>query len=143
MGDPLLTTVAGLIAGALMGMTFTTHMALLLVYHPPEVLIKRAAESTVAGLITFSTAIVFIGWNLLAVAMSFVALATQSGDPPKISVAPSPAYLFVVLFMTLFIAIPAFIFFRDRKNHLIGELLVFAGVFGFLIPNLVIAIHRS
>ena len=45
MDDPLRTVVAGLIGGALMGMSFMTHMALLLVYHPPEVLKKRAVES--------------------------------------------------------------------------------------------------
>lgn len=143
MEEPLRTAVAGLIGGALMGMTFVTHMALLLVYHPPEVLRKRAAESTVSGLITVSTLITFIIWNVLAVIMSFVALATQSNDPPQVSVAPSPAYLFVVVFLTLFIAIPALIFFRDRKKHLVGELLVFASIFGLLIPNLVVVIHRT
>lgn len=143
MDDPLLTVVAGMIAGALMGMTFITHMALLLVHHPPEFLKRRAVESTVAGLITASTAITFVSWNVLAVVMSFVALATQSGDQAQISVAPSPAYLFVVLFLTFFFAIPAFIFFRDHKKHLVAELIVFAGIFGLLIPNLVVAVHRT
>lgn len=143
MDDPLRTVVAGLIGGALMGMTFITHMALLLVYHPPEVLKKRAVESTVSGLITVSSLIMFISWNILAIAMSFAALAAQSSDEPKISIAPSPVYLFIVMFLTAFIAIPAFIFFRDRKQHLVGELLVFLGIFGLLIPNLVVAVHRT
>lgn len=143
MDDPILTTVAGLIGGALMGMTFTAHMALLLVYHPPELLRKRAEESTVAGLITVLTAVTFVSWNVLAIVMSFAALATQSSDTPEVSVAPSPAYLFIVLFLTVFIAIPAFIFFRDRKRHLIAGLLLFVGVFGLLIPNLVVAVHRA
>ena len=143
MEDPLRTVVAGLIGGALMAMTFTTHMALLLVYSPPEALRKRAAESTVTGLITVSTLIAFAGWNILAVVMSFVALATQSSDSPQVSVAPSPAYLFVVVFLTMFIAIPAFVFFRDRKKHPAGELLLFAAIFGLLIPNLVVVIHRT
>lgn len=143
MEDPLRTLVVGLIGGALMAMFFITHMALLLVNHPPEFLRKRAEESAVAGLITVSTLIIFISWNALAIIMSFVALATQSSENPQISVAPSPVYLFVVVFLTLFTAIPALIFFRDRKKHLVGELLVFAGVFGLLIPNLVVAVHRA
>ena len=143
MEDPLRTAVAGLIGGALMGMTFVTHMALLLVYSPPEALRKRAAETTVTGLITVSTLIALISWNVLAVIMSFVARATRSGGPPEVAIAPSPAYLFAVLFLTVFIAIPALVFFRDRKKHLIGELLVFAGIFGLLIPNLVLVIHRD
>ncbi|HIN15889.1 MAG TPA: hypothetical protein EYM69_09745 [Dehalococcoidia bacterium] len=143
MDDPLRTVVAGLIGGALMGMSFMTHMALLLVYHPPEVLKKRAVESTVSGLITVASVITFFSWNLLAIAMAFAALATQSSDQPQVSVAPSPVYLFIVMFLTVFIAIPAFIFFRDRKQHLIGELLIFLGIFGLLIPNLVVVVHRT
>ena len=143
MDDPLRTVVAGLIGGALMGMSFMTHMALLLVYHPPEVLKKRAVESTVSGLITVASVITFVSWNLLAIAMAFAALATQSSNQPQVSVAPSPVYLFIVMFLTVFIAIPAFIFFRDRKQHLIGELLIFLGIFGLLIPNLVVVVHRT
>ena len=143
MDDPLRTVVAGLIGGALMGMSFMTHMALLLVYHPPEVLKKRAVESTVSGLITVASVITFVSWNLLAIAMAFAALATQSSDQPQVSVAPSPVYLFIAMFLTVFIAIPAFIFFRDRKQHLIGELLIFLGIFGLLIPNLVVVVHRT
>ena len=143
MDDPLRTVVAGLIGGALMGMSFMTHMALLLVYHPPEVLKKRAVESTVSGLITVASVITFVSWNLLAIAMAFAALATQSSDQPQVSVAPSPVYLFIVMFLTVFIAIPAFIFFRDRKQHLIGELLIFLGIFGLLIPNLVVVVNRT
>jgi sterol desaturase/sphingolipid hydroxylase (fatty acid hydroxylase superfamily) len=143
MDDPLRTVVAGLIGGALMGMSFMTHMALLLVYHPPEVLKKRAVESTVSSLITVASVITFVSWNLLAIVMAFAALATQSSDQPQVSVAPSPVYLFIVMFLTVFIAIPAFIFFRDRKQHLIGELLIFLGIFGLLIPNLVVVVHRT
>lgn len=143
MDDPLRTVVAGLIGGALMGMSFMTHMALLLVYHPPEVLKKRAVESTVSSLITVASVITFVSWNLLAIAMAFAALATQSSDQPQVSVAPSPVYLFIAMFLTVFIAIPAFIFFRDRKQHLIGELLIFLGIFGLLIPNLVVVVHRT
>ena len=143
MDDPLRTVIAGMIGGALMGMVFVTHMALLLVYNPPVVLKNRAAESTVSTLITMSALVSFVGWTVLAIVMALAAQATQSSDNPAVSVAPSPAYLGVVVFLTAFIAIPALIFFRDRKNHLIGELLLFVGIFGFLIPNLVVAVHRG
>lgn len=143
MDEPLRTMIAGMIGGALMGMVFVTHMALLLVYNPPAALSKRAAESTVSTLITMSALVSFVGWTVLAIVMALAAQATQSSDSPGISLAPSPAYLLVVLFLTAFIAIPALIFFRDRKKHLIGELLMFIGVFGLLIPNLVVAVHRG
>ncbi|MBN4059298.1 hypothetical protein JYT32_00080 [Dehalococcoides mccartyi] len=143
MEEPLRTVVAGMIGGALMGLVFVTHMALLLVFSPPEVLKNRAEESNVSNLITLSALVMFMGWTLLAILMSFAAKVTQSGDPPVISIAPSPAYLFIVTFITLFIAIPAFIFFRDRQKHMAGELFVFVGIFGLLIPNLVVAIHQA
>ena len=85
----------------------------------------------------------FVSWHALAIAMSFIALATQSSESPQVSIAPSPAYLFVVVFLALFSAIPALIFFRNYKKHLVGELLVFVGLFGLLIPNLVVVIHRT
>jgi cytochrome bd-type quinol oxidase subunit 2 len=132
-----------MIGGALMGMVFVTHLALLLVYRPPRALRERAAESTVANLITMAALVTFLGWNVLAIMMAFAAQALLSGDGTQLSIAPSPIYLFVVLFVVLFISIPAFIFFRDRKQHLLGEILVFLGIFGFLIPNLVVAIQRS
>jgi len=63
------------------------------------------------------------------------------GVDPHVSVAPSPMYLFAVLFVTLFLAIPAFVFFRDRKNHLLGQIVLFIGIYGFLIPNMVVAVQ--
>ena len=143
MEEPLRTVIAGMIGGALMGMIFVTHLALLLVYNPPKALAERAIESSVSNLITISALVTFLGWNLLAIVMAFAAQATRSSDSTQISIAPSPVYLFVVLFVVLFISIPAFIFFRDRKQHLLGEILVFIGIFGFLIPNLVVAVQRS
>jgi|TARA_B110000263_G_scaffold141095_1_gene122367 cytochrome bd-type quinol oxidase subunit 2 len=143
MEEPLRTVIAGMIGGALMGMIFVTHLALLLVYNPPKALAERAVESSVSSLITMSALVTFLGWNVLAIIMAFAAEATRLNDSTQISIAPSPTYLFAVLFVVLFISIPAFIFFRDRKQHLLGEILVFIGIFGFLIPNLVVAIQRS
>lgn len=132
-----------MIGGALMGMVFVTHLALLLVYSPPRALQERAAESNVSGLIAMAALVTFLGWNMVAIIMAFAAQALLSGDGTKLSIAPSPIYLVVVLFVLMFVSIPAFIFFRDRKQHLLGEILVFAGIFGFLIPNLVVAVQRT
>jgi hypothetical protein len=139
--DPLLTLVVGMIGGGLMGMIFVGHLALLLVFNPPNILRQRAVESSVTKLVMITTLATYLLWNLLAIFMAFAAEATMSGDDPQISLAPSPAYLFVVLFVAVFLAIPAFVFFRDRKSHLFGELALFVGVFGFLIPNMVVAVQ--
>ncbi len=130
-----------MIAGGLMGMIFVGHLALLLVFNPPNALRNRAVESSVTKLVTITTIVTYLIWNLLAIFMAFAAQATISDNDPQISIAPSPMYLFVVVFVTLFLAIPAFVFFRERKNHLLGELGLFIGIFGFLIPNMVVAVQ--
>jgi len=142
LDEPLRTLVVGMIAGSLMGLNFVGHMALLLVFSPPNALKKRALESSVSGLITISMLVSYLSWNVLAIIMAFGAQATLVGDDPQVSVAPSPMYLFAVLFVTLFLAIPAFVFFPDRKNHLIGQIVLFIGIFGFLIPNMVVAVQN-
>tara|TARA_B100000029_G_scaffold33230_1_gene31562 strand:+ start:8 stop:445 length:438 start_codon:yes stop_codon:yes gene_type:complete len=141
--EPFRTVIAGMIGGALMGMIFVTHLALLLVYSPPKVLRERAVESNVSNLITMTALVTFLGWNLLAVAMSFAAQALFSNNSPSISLAPAPVYVFVVVFVSVLIAIPALIIFRDRKRHLLGQLIAFVVVFGLLIPNLVVALQRA
>ena len=121
---------------------FVTHISLLLVNHPPAVLIERAAVSNVSRLITITAFVTFIGWNVLAIIMSFGAQVNLEMTSSRLSFAPSVTYLLIIPFLTLFIAIPALVIFRDRKIHVFAELLFFVGVFGFLIPNLVVAVHR-
>ena len=142
MEEPLRTVIAGMISGALMGLVFVTHISLLLVNHPPAVLIERAAVSNVSRLITITAFVTFIGWNVLAIIMSFGAQVNLEMTSSRLSFAPSVTYLLIIAFLTLFIAIPALVIFRDRKMHVFAELLFFVGVFGFLIPNLVLAVHR-
>ena len=142
MEEPLRTVIAGMIGGALMGLVFVTHISLLLVNHPPAVLIERAAVSNVSRLITITAFVTFIGWNVLAIIMSFGAQVNLEMTSSRLSFAPSVTYLLIIAFLTLFIAIPALVIFRDRKIHVFAELLFFVGVFGFLIPNLVLAVHR-
>tara|TARA_B100001167_G_scaffold148484_1_gene96108 strand:- start:247 stop:678 length:432 start_codon:yes stop_codon:yes gene_type:complete len=142
MEEPLRTVIAGMIGGALMGLVFVTHISLLLVNHPPAVLIERAAVSNVSRLITITAFVTFIGWNVLAIIMSFGAQVNLEMTSSRLSFAPSVTYLLIIAFLTLFIAIPALVIFRDRKIHVFAELLFFVGVFGFLIPNLVVAVHR-
>ena len=74
MEEPLRTVIAGMISGALMGLVFVTHISLLLVNHPPAVLIERAAVSNVSRLITISAFATFIGWNFMAIPVSYTHL---------------------------------------------------------------------
>jgi len=142
MEESLRTVVAGMIGGALMGLLFLAHISILLVNHPPSALLKRATVSNVSRLITISAFVTFVGWNVLAILMSFAAQGILEMSSLGVTFAPSVDYLFILAFLTLLIVIPSFVMFRDRKIHVFAELLVFLGVFGFLIPNLVVAVHN-
>ena len=89
MEEPFRTVIAGMIGGALMGMLFVTHLALLLVYNPPRALQERAAESTVAKLITLMALVAFLGWNVFAIAMAFGSQALFPRELPSLSPAPA------------------------------------------------------
>jgi hypothetical protein len=106
------------------------------------VLKERAVVSNVSRLITVTAFVTFIAWDFLAILMSFAAQTNIETTSLRLSLVPSPVYLLIVTFLALFILIPALVIFRDRKIHVVAELLVFIGVFGFLIPNLVVAVHR-
>lgn len=143
MDDPLRTVIAGMIAGALMGMVFVTHMALLLVFRPPNALRERAAESKVSNLITYAGLVAFLVWNILAIGLALAIHAILPDRAISIHPAPSPVYLFALVFITVLLLIPALILFRDSKRHLVGEALVLVGVYGLFLPNLVIAVQNS
>ena len=126
-----------------MGMLFIGHLSLVLVYSPPRVLKAQAAESKVSALITVLTLTTVLSWNIVAIFMAFVAQATQTSNQPGFLLVPSSAYLFVMAFVILLIAVPGLVFFRDKKKHLGGELALFASIFGLMIPNLVVRIHQG
>ena len=97
MEEPLRTVIAGMISGALMGLVFVTHISLLLVNHPPAVLIERAAVSNVSRLITISAFATFIVGNFLALLWSFAAQLTLEMTSLLLSFAPSFTYLYIVV----------------------------------------------
>ena len=52
---------------------------------------------------------------------------------------PSAAFMFVLLFLSMFGLIPALALLRTWKRHVLATFLIFFGLFGFILPNLVVA----
>ncbi len=136
----LSTAFAGLLGGALMGLIFLTHVALLLVFRPPEALTRRASTTGVAGLVLAGSGLGVLVWSLLGVGAAFLFRTIERGGGSSLPTVPSVPYLLMVLFVTALTAIPASLVLRDRLRHVAVEYALFIGIFGWMIPALVKAV---
>ena len=123
--------------GTLMGLIFVTHVSLMLVFRPPAALARRAAESTVTGMVMAGTLAGLAVWGLLGVVAALLFRAMGHGDSWGIAGGPNTLYLIALLFVVTFTAIPASLFMRDRLRHLAAQYALFIGIFGWLIPAMV------
>ena len=133
----LLTLAAGAITGAIMGLVFITHAALLLVWDPPPRLAQRASTTGAAGLLMMASFAAFVVWQFIGVAAAVFFEFTYEQYPNSIPAIPSVMYLLAVLFLSAMLAMSAVVFLRGRTRHVAFEYALFVGLFGFLIPFLV------
>ena len=136
MPEPL-TLVAGAITGAIMGLVFVTHAALLLVWDPPPGLAQRASTSGVGGLFMVLSFAAFVVWQIIGIAAAVFFEVLYEQSPTSIPAIPSVAYLLAVLFFTAMLAIAAAYILQGRTRHVAIEFALIVGLFGFLIPFLV------
>ena len=136
MPEPL-TIVAGAITGAIMGLVFVTHAAVLLVWDPPPRLAERASTSGVGGLLMLASFIAFVIWQIIGIAAAVFFEVLYEQSPTSIPAIPSVIYLLAVLFFSSMLAIPAIVVLRGRIRHVAFECVLIIGLFGFLIPFLV------
>ena len=133
----LLTLAAGAITGAIMGLVFITHAALLLVWDPPPRLAQRASTSGAAGLLMMASFGAFVVWQIIGIAAAVFFEFTYEQYPNSIPAIPSVLYLLAVLFLSAMLVMPAVVMLRGRTRHVAFEYVLFVGLFGFLIPFLV------
>ncbi len=136
MPEPL-TLAAGAIVGAIMGLVFVTHAALLLVWDPPPRLAQRAATSGAGGLLMMASFVAFVAWQIIGIAAAVLFEILYGQSPNSILAVPSVAYLLAVLFISAVLAIPAIVWLQGRAKHVAFEYVMFVGLIGFLIPFLV------
>ena len=131
--------LAGVLSGTLMGMIFVAHFSVVFALHPPIVVKSRPPESTLVPLITLMTFLALLIWvGLGAVgALAFDAAHTRvSMSAPG---TPSVLYSLGVVGVAAIAAVPLLLIGHGRGRHILVELVLFVGVFGWLIPTLATA----
>ena len=136
MPEPL-TLAAGAIVGAIMGLVFVTHAAILLVWDPPPRLAQRAAESGASGLLMLASFAGFVAWQVIGLAAAAFFEFVYEQNPTSVSAIPSVVYLLAILFFSAMLTMPAVVILQGRIRHIAFECVLFLGLFGFLIPFLV------
>lgn len=138
---PVLDILAGMLCGTLMGLIASAHAAVMLTARPPKMIQQRIEQSGSSNLVTGIVFGLVVLWTMLGI---FAALAADAilPDATAISLVPSSNYLVVVALVLVTMGAPAILFLRDRWMHGIFSLIVALGIFGFLIPNAVIALQN-
>jgi hypothetical protein len=131
--------LAGAIGGMLLGLISVAHISLLLVFNPPKALLRKAGEEGIGGAAMLVSLAVSFSWAFVGIGAAFLFDGIEPLAPTSIPTIPSVTYLIVVLVLAALFAIPASVVLRDRLRHLALQQLLFIGIFGWLIPNLVMA----
>ncbi len=138
---PTLDILAGMLVGTLMGLIASAHAAILLTYRPPRLLRERLENGQGGNAVTvviFGLVVVCTIFGVMAalVADALIANGTELGA------VPSTEYLVAVLVVLIIVGAPAFFFLRARWIHGAVSLALAFCIYGFLIPNAVIALQN-
>ena len=138
---PALDILAGMLCGTLMGLIASAHAAVMLTARPPRMIQQRIEEGGSSNLVTVIVFGLVVVWTILGV---FAALAADAvlSDVAAMRLVPSSAYLVAVVLVLAILGAPAMLFLRDRWMHGMFSLLIALGIYGFLIPNAVIALQN-
>ena len=138
---PVLDILAGMLCGTLMGLTASAHAAVMLTTRPPRVIQRRLEDSGSSNLTTVIVFGLVVFWTVMGVVAALVADAVL-GDVSSLSLVPSSGYLVAVGIVLMVFGSPAVFFLRDRWMHGAISLTLAFGIYGFLIPNAVIALQN-
>ena len=131
--------LGGILGGALMGMIFVVHLSATFALHPPTVVRNRSPESTLVPLVAAMSLFAVLIWLGAGVgaAVGFDAARTKlSISAPGM---PSVVYTAAVVGLAVLL-VPLLLFLtRARVAHVVVELALFAGIFGWLVPAMVTA----
>lgn len=138
---PALDILAGMLCGTLMGLIASAHAAVMLTARPPRMIQERIEEGGSSNLVTVIVFGLVVVWTILGV---FAALAADAvlPDVAAMRLVPSSAYLVAIILVLVIMGAPAMLFLRDRWKHGMFSLLIALGIYGFLIPNAVIALQN-
>ncbi len=138
---PALDILAGMLVGTLMGLIASAHAAILLAYRPPRLLRDRLENGQGGNAVTVVIFGLVVVWTIFGVIAALVADALIA-DGTELSAVPSSEYLAAVLVVLIVVGAPAFFFLRDRWMHGAVSLTLAFCIYGFLVPNAVIALQN-
>lgn len=130
--------VAGALTGALMGMASQAYWLIVLAYRPPAMLTRGGERSAIGSVILFAGLFAVMGWIAVGAVVAVIFEAIRADGAESVPV-PSLAYFLLVIFLAVFALIPALVLFRAWLRHVLVTFLLFTGLFGLLLPNLVVA----
>ena len=138
---PISDILAGMLCGTLMGLIASAHAAILLAARPPRMIQIRIEEGGSTNLVTVIVFGLVVVWTVLGVFAALVADAVLSDDA-VLGLVPSSGYLFAVCLVLVMLGVVSMFFLRDRWMHGVFSLVIALGIYGFLIPNAVIALQE-
>lgn len=138
---PALDILAGMLCGTLMGLIASAHAAVMLTARPPRMIQERIKDGGSSNLVTVIVFGLVVVWTMLGVLAALVADAMLP-DVAAMRLVPSSAYLVAVVLVLAIMGAPVMLFLRDRWMHGMFSLLIALGIYGFLIPNAVIALQN-
>ncbi len=130
--------VAGTIAGTIMGLAVQAYWLLVLSRRPLAAF--NNPDSRAGTVIIFGGLIAVVGWMLFGGLLGALVGAIRPDDTDAVLV-PSAAFLLVLLFLATAALIPALYLLPTLKRHVLVTFLLFGGLFGILLPNLVVAVQ--
>ena len=133
--------LAGMLVGTLMGLIASAHAAILFATRPPQFFLRRIEDGGSPNLVTIIVFGLVVLWTLVGVFAALVADLVL-GDVGTLSLVPSGGYLVAVILVLVVVGAPVMFLMRDRWMHGAISLILALGIYGFLIPNAVIALQN-
>ena len=138
--SPISDILAGMLCGTLMGLIASAHAAILLAARPPRMIQRRIEDGGSTNLVTVIVFGLVVVWTMVGVFAALVADVVLSDDA-VLGLVPSSGYLFAVCLVLVMLGLVSMFFLRDRCMHGIFSFVIALGIYGFLIPNAVIALQ--
>ena len=131
--------IAGALVGTLMGLATQAYWLIAYSYRAPRIAADQ--KSRVGTVVIFGGLLAVGGWMLVG---GFLGLLTAAIAPDESDafLVPSAAFLLVLAFLATFTLIPLLVLLRNWKRHIFITYVAFVGLFGLLLPNLVLAIQE-
>jgi hypothetical protein len=123
----------------MLGLAGQAYWLIVLSHRPPEAF--KDPESRLGFIIVFGGLVAVGGWMILGGLLGVLvgAVRPDENDGPLI---PSLAYLLIFLFLSVFGLIIGLTLLRTWKRHVFVTFVLFVGLLGLLLPNLVVAVQN-